>query len=947
MIKRVFSWAKTSELWINLAQIYAVILCFFIVHWRMKGVDNIEKFAGPVTFLFLIILAYRYSLYKRVSFWLFAVFFAFTYVQGFLEKVPLKSVFGSPVQRNWYICLFVLTIGAVLKDKRKEIWSYTVCAVQTAILSVVFSLSICQATMNLIDSDYKVLKGLGTFINGRLSTFSSANSAGPAALVLILLSLILIYRSKEFKIRGLLYILYGLSATIGTVALSLSRSRGAMIAAASGIGCFFFILAYDKFKEKRPKGLLAGMFACLTAIILSIVLFIVPRYLYDALIDNYAESHYSAESERIKENLEVYGLTYSLENLTDRTDIWRAEINMMSEKPQRWLWGVTPQRIAERPVIDIYPGRPELISASAHNGYMQQLLLYGIPGASVLALILLIWITRSVKAVFSGTVPTRDKLFVAMICAVCVNAMAESFLFPIHVLYIISFNFFVAEGCLEGSMEKKEATLKKRILIVVGILSFFILAGLLARHFYLADKAKYDEVKPIVKEEQRPEDYVRLNNGITKEMMAADYWIKLRVSQGADIESERLSQAEIERFNNLNKRMLSTGAISFSLWEIGDDFYYKTGKSFVEDIMPEIKIPGDYFVEGEATDEAYWEALKENANLDSLNERISVRFGISVAGTILKRFPTDDKVFRKNNNLYYDELAQSDLLPFMPVAILHESKDAKWYYVITYGYGGWVRKEYVALCESKEDWLNRANPENFLVVTGRELRLSSDPYTEKLSGMIVPMATKLPLASLEEIPEDIHNRISYGNYVVKLPVRNEAGKVQDEFVLIPIYEDVNIGYLPYTEENVCKLAFKHLGAVYGWAGDNNGQDCSGYTREIFGCFGYRLPRTAKAQAEMECTGSYDVSNATLGERLSILKDAPAGTLLYFPGHIMLYLGTENGRPYCISSTGNFATDGMQIGESKEVNTVILTDMLDTVKADGNSWIESVKTIVIP
>ena len=81
--------------------------------------------------------------------------------------------------------------------------------------------------------------------------------------------------------------------------------------------------------------------------------------------------------------------------------------------------------------------------------------------------------------------------------------------------------------------------------------------------------------------------------------------------------------------------------------------------------------------------------------------------------------------------------------------------------------------------------------------------------------------------------------------------------------------------------------------------------------------------------------------------MDILEDAKIGTLLYFPGHVMMYLGTEEGKPYCISSVGNFATSDMTVGETKEVNTVILTDMLDTKRADGKTWIDSVSRIVVP
>jgi len=505
----------------------------------------------------------------------------------------------------------------------------------------------------------------------------------------------------------------------------------------------------------------------------------------------------------------------------------------------------------------------------------------------------------------------------------------------------------MSKGCLEGALNKKESGWKKRILIIAVILTLLTGSILLAGHLYKRDMIERSRVEAVEAKEQNPKDYVRLNNGVSMDMMSATYWINNRDESGRDTGKERLSLAEISRFNHLNRRMLSTTGTQFSLDEISDQFYYKVAKSFVTDIMLNPKDSAAYLKDGLPTDAQYWKELKENANLDELNSRISVRFGVSIANTILKRYPTDDDIYKADSNMYYDELAQSDLLPFMPLAVLHESADGEWYYIITYGYGGWTRKENVALYESQEEWAEKSEPEDFLVVTGKELRLPTDPYNKELSGLLLPMGTKLPIVSIGDVPEDVHGRISYGNYVAKLPTRNEDGMVEEIFVLIPATEDVNPGYLPYTEENVAKLAFRHLGACYGWAGDNNGQDCSGYVREIYACFGYVMPRAAKPQSEIECTKSYYVEGQSDSRKMEILKDAPIGTLLYFPGHIMMYVGTVDGVPYCISSVGNLSETENGAVKQKEVNTVVVTDMIYTKRADGSSWLSSIEKIVIP
>ena len=64
--------------------------------------------------------------------------------------------------------------------------------------------------------------------------------------------------------------------------------------------------------------------------------------------------------------------------------------------------------------------------------------------------------------------------------------------------------------------------------------------------------------------------------------------------------------------------------------------------------------------------------------------------------------------------------------------------------------------------------------------------------------------------------------------------------------------------------------------VYGGTSPENGADCSGFVQTIYGRFGISLPRTASAQ-------SY------CGKGVSV-NEAKAGDLVYYNGHIAIYIG---------------------------------------------------------
>lgn len=111
-----------------------------------------------------------------------------------------------------------------------------------------------------------------------------------------------------------------------------------------------------------------------------------------------------------------------------------------------------------------------------------------------------------------------------------------------------------------------------------------------------------------------------------------------------------------------------------------------------------------------------------------------------------------------------------------------------------------------------------------------------------------------------------------------------------------------------SREALAGYSLNFVGTPYVWGGNdiNNGVDCSGFVKALYGKIGVNLPRTAAEQA-------------LVGQPITRLEDLRPGDRLYFwsekrnkIGHTGIYLG---GGYFCHSSTsrGKVGTDSLANG----------------------------------
>jgi len=318
--------------------------------------------------------------------------------------------------------------------------------------------------------------------------------------------------------------------------------------------------------------------------------------------------------------------------------------------------------------------------------------------------------------------------------------------------------------------------------------------------------------------------------------------------------------------------------------------------------------------------EPFWNELKDNLNQDSIKESCRMLFGLIVKQTDIRVFPTDERSMSTPHHDEFDRFQHSSISPGSPIGIYHFSKDKEWAYVQTHFIRGWVRMHDLAIAKEKGEVVDEGEAKDRLVVTGNFVNVFGDP-TLRQPLFFAQMGDSFPLLS---IPGEV--KITNAFYTIHIPSKEYNGQLTFRKGYIRADEDVHRGFLPYTQENIARQAFKMLNHPYGWGDMFGGRDCSRFIMDLFRTFGILMPRNSKEQA----TIGMDLGLAggkTLKEKRKILDQAiPLATTLRLPGHIMFYLGKDKGRYYVIHSIWGIQRSGRPGPTLEKIGRVAVSDL---------------------
>jgi len=392
----------------------------------------------------------------------------------------------------------------------------------------------------------------------------------------------------------------------------------------------------------------------------------------------------------------------------------------------------------------------------------------------------------------------------------------------------------------------------------------------------------------------------------TPETRAAGFWI----SRHPDPDTAILSPEEIQSFNRTIHEELKLTK-DLSAWpsaRSGGELRVTLQKT-----LDDLQARGLKLLDGKKPPAAYWSAAREVVDLDAISAEIPRHYGLVVRYADQRFLPLEEGLYAKAYDEDFDELQNSALDTGTPVLVLHRSRDGQWLWVESSSSAGWVKAKNVAL--ATEDQIKPFWSTPFVVVTVPKGDIYLNRAMTSFAGSL-QMGARLPLMRLD------------GDFAeVTLPRRRGDGDVE----LVPGFVaagQIHEGYLPYTPRQVLLQAFKMLDQPYGWGGMYGGQDCSRFLQEVFATVGIELPRDSRDQIQVGTRLIEWDAGAPGADKTLVLTDFAVGgiTILGMKGHILLYLGTLDGRVYAIHSVWAYREPGPGGDKTFVLNRVVVSDL---------------------
>ena len=280
--------------------------------------------------------------------------------------------------------------------------------------------------------------------------------------------------------------------------------------------------------------------------------------------------------------------------------------------------------------------------------------------------------------------------------------------------------------------------------------------------------------------------------------------------------------------------------------------------------------------------------------------------GILTRNSNLRILPTGSPHFSSPNGDIsawpFDNLQRSSVPVNTPVFVCHVSLDKSWVLVETSFTFGWIPAEDLAYVD--EAFVATWESGRYAVVVRDQTSVLDEKnrFLVKASvGHIFPLADQSEdrLQILVAVSDPLQNAVIRKGYISA-----DAASPKP---------------LRFNPVNAARIANEMIGEPYGWGGLYGHRDCSSMTRDFFAVFGIWLPRHSEDQVKE--VGTYiDLKGLTPEAKEKVIqeKGIPYLSLLWRKGHVMLYIGVQDGRALIFHNIWGIRTRDSQGREGRKI-----------------------------
>lgn len=362
---------------------------------------------------------------------------------------------------------------------------------------------------------------------------------------------------------------------------------------------------------------------------------------------------------------------------------------------------------------------------------------------------------------------------------------------------------------------------------------------------------------------------------------------------------------------DLKKNYLQTWFSPWTTMEVNEN------KNEVFWIVPSLlKSPG-YGENLEKNSLEYTHKIYEDMDLDHYPSADTK--AIITSDTNVRAVPTDKPRYNSPNNYPFDRWQNSLIFQGTPVLITHYDLTKQWAHIQSSFVYGWVKVGDVAKVSKKDI-----------------------SYLLSLKNYVVPDADKIPLY---DNSGNFLTQARMGEiFALKPQENNTKEKKKQDSKEVYIYKKKPDGYVALITATIKdsdfssfpkKLDFNSMASVinsmmgekYGWGGSLENRDCSAFTRDSFANFGILLPRNSAAQVKY-AKNMVDLSSFKPKEKEKYIIDhaTPFATILWLKGHIMLYIGTYNGKAVVAHNAWSIGTSTLFSKQQNMLGGVVITTL---------------------